>query len=79
MVHNPNSMVTNFFMTQIEAPVYTHYKSPLIDGGICNSQLVSQCAFSNLTYNQWLHGSVLYYPLPGLDIAPIDASYTIFY
>lgn len=79
MVHNPNSMATYFFMNEIEAPVYAHYSQPTVDGGLCDSQIVSQCAFSNLTYNQWLHGSVLYYPLPGLDIEPIMASYTLFY
>jgi hypothetical protein len=32
-----------------------------------------------LTYNQWLSGSALYYPIGDLDILPIDSSYTIFY
>lgn len=36
---------------------------------------MSNCAASNLTYNQYLSGSALYYPLPGMDIDPIDSSY----
>jgi hypothetical protein len=41
------------------AAVYSHY----ID--ICDSSVIGGCAFSNLTYNQWLSGSVLLNPLPG--------------
>ena len=37
------------------------------------------CSFTNLTYNQWLHGSVLYYPLGDMDVEPINSSYTILY
>ena len=62
---------------EIQAPVYAHYET--VDGDICDSAVVLGCAFSNLTYNQWLSGSALYYPLGDLDILPIDSSYTIFY
>jgi hypothetical protein len=79
VIHNPNSLMTYFMMNEVEAPIYAHYSSPGVDGGICNSQVVSQCAFSNLTYNQWLRGSVLLYPLPGMDIPITSVAYTIQY
>ena len=41
--------------------IFEHYSGP----GICSSQLAgySRCAFSNLTYSQWLDNAVLNYPL----------------
>jgi len=60
---------------EIQAPVYAHYQT--VDGNICNSGLITACSFSNLTYNQWFRGSVSLYPLPGIDVPPIDyTSYT---
>jgi len=47
--------------------------------GICDSNVTSSCSWGNLTYNQWLTGSPLMYPLPGMDINPVDASYTLVY
>lgn len=41
--------------------------------------MISGCSFTNITYNQWLHGSVLYYPLGDIVIDPINSSYQIFY
>ena len=64
-------------MSQIGDVVYSHYKT--VDGNICNSAVVSGCSFSNLTYNQWLSGSVLYYPLADMDVDAIDTSYTKLY
>jgi hypothetical protein len=62
---------------EIQAPVYAHYQT--VDGNICNSGIITACSFSNLTYNQWLRGSVLLYPLPGIDEHPIYSSYTELY
>jgi hypothetical protein len=76
-VHSPTSIFTYFVTNEIAAPVYAHYST--VDGNICNSQTILGCSFSNLTYNQWLHSSVLYYPLPGIEIEPIYSSYVIFY
>jgi len=76
--HNPDSLFDEFFMSQLEAPVYAHYSQASIDGGLCDSTLTGMCAFSNLTMNQWLHGSVMLYPLPALEPV-ISYSYTIFY
>jgi hypothetical protein len=78
VTHNPDSLVSYFFMNEIEAPVYAWYSQPSVDGGICDSTLTGQCAFSNLTMNQWLHGSVLLYPLPELE-TPSSFSYVYFY
>ena len=66
-------------ITQIQTPVYNHYST--VEGNICNGQVLTGCSFSNLTYNQWFRGSVLLYPLPGIDqnLPAIETSYTIFY
>jgi len=69
--------MTYFMNTQIQAPIYAHYST--VDGDICDSTVITGCSFSNLTYNQWLSGSVLLYPLPGMDIAINHVSYTIEY
>jgi len=58
---------------QISDQIYSHYST--VDGNICRSNSGNGCSFSNLTYNQWLSGSVLYYPLPPMDFDPIDATY----
>ena len=50
-----------------------------MDGNLCDSPVVNGCSFSNLTYNQWLSGSVLHYPLPDMDFDAIDFSYTKLY
>ena len=44
---------------------------------ICNSPITGSCSFSNLTYAQWLSGSVLLYPLGDMDFDL--TSYQIFY
>lgn len=56
-------------VTGVQSAVYTHYKAV----GVCNSTVVSMCAFSNITYSQWLDGAVLLNPLPGQDVT--DNSY----
>ena len=56
-------------MTGVQTAVYTHYR----DIGVCNSTVVSMCAFSNITYSQWLDGAVLLNPLPGQVVT--DNSY----
>lgn len=77
MITSSNSPVTEFMVTQVQAPVYDHYST--VGELICDSVIVSGCSFSNLTYNQWLSGDVLIYPLGDMLIDPIDASYTILY
>lgn len=62
---------------ELAAPVYLHYST--VDGNICDGTVALGCSFSNLTYNQWLHGSVLYYPLPGMDYQAIDSTYVNLY
>lgn len=63
--------MTNFqkssIYTSAVSTVYNHYSD------ICNSSVIGGCAFSNLTYNQWLSGSVLLNPLPGQIVT--DTSY----
>ena len=56
-------------VTAVQTAVYTHYR----DIGVCNSTVVSMCAFSNITYSQWLDGTVLLNPLPGQVVT--DNSY----
>jgi hypothetical protein len=40
-IHNPLSATTNFFNTQLNPPVYAHYSSAAVDGGICNSSILT--------------------------------------
>lgn len=75
MVHNPNGIMTDFIVNKIQFPVYQHYSTA--GEGICDSSYTGYCSFSNLTYNQWLKGGVLYYPLDGMDYLP--TSYQVFY
>lgn len=66
--------ITNVTSTQFDTYMTKFGKSSIYSSAIssvkahysleCTSELVSQCAFSNLTYNQWLSGSLLSNPLP---------------
>ena len=65
-------------MTQlVNQPMFAHYQA--VDGNICNGIVANQCTWGNLTYNQWLTGSPLTNPLPGMDINPANASYVYVY
>jgi hypothetical protein len=51
-----------------------------VSGNLCDGAVAVMCTWGNLTYNQWLRGDVLIYPLPGIDdIEPVKWSYTIYY
>ena len=47
-------------MTDFQNTIYNYYKNSLCKGTI--DKLKGVCAFSNLTYNQWLTGAVLVDP-----------------
>jgi hypothetical protein len=74
---NPSSPASVMMTTQIEAQVFNHYST--VSGNICDG-ISGMCSWGNLTYNQWLRGDVLQYPLPAIvDIEPLFYSYVIYY
>jgi hypothetical protein len=76
-ISDPNSPASQTVLMNITQPLYSHYST--VEGNICNGMIGNQCTWGNLTYNQWLTGSPLYNPLPGMDINPANSSYTIVY
>lgn len=46
---------------------------------LCDSTVTLTCSASNITYNQWLSGSVLMYPLSGMDYNTTNVSYVNLY
>ena len=59
--YGPTKAFTEYYST-LESEIYTHYADDA-----CTTSYVTKtaCSFSNITYNQWLDGTILANPLPG--------------
>ena len=48
-LNDVNAPFNVFMNEQVGGAVYSHYST--VDGNICDSQVITGCSFSNLTYN----------------------------